>query len=196
MGRFMKKTLTMTFFYLALCFPGNGIETAVAATSVSIDHIGGFFAPDTICVERPIFFYLRLTNETAVDLSHITNGFRIYSPDDVKWTAMIGDTVGDPGGTQFDSGLFINHFSISGSGADTVGFDGRADTGRGLIAGYNAIAYRVTIGPIALEHYGKQICIDSAWFPPAGEWLWSSKDSLYQPTWNGPYCYTIYRPPG
>ena len=41
------------------------------------------------------------------------------------------------------------------------------------------------------------ICIDSSWFPPANDWLWSRyagdlETPFSYPSWDGPYCYTIY----
>ena len=122
----------------------------------------------------------------------MTAGFRVHSDDDATWTTMTLDTlnVGISWSEMWDSigGFFINPFGVTGSCADTIGI-GALGILNGLPAGFDAVAFAITIGPIAAEHEGKTICLDSCYYPPFGYWVLSGSDGSFE--WDGPHCFTI-----
>lgn len=186
--------------------------------SITLENITGSMwhgQPDSIMAGSTYTFNLRLTGggviidttiygdpitpdsikiDTITAYTGITNGFAVYSPDGATWTTTVGDTLGPLGETQFDLIFSINPKSITGSGADTIGFGGIALAGTGVVAGFDDVPYAITIGPITggASAHGKTICLDSTFYPPTGEWLWAS--SIFteaRPTWDGPHCYTV-----
>ncbi|MDH4034946.1 MAG: hypothetical protein OEV80_14225, partial [candidate division Zixibacteria bacterium] len=64
-------------------------------------------------------------------------------------------------------------------------------TSTGLPPGWDDIAATIAT-QVDPSEIGKTLCIDSAFFPPSGAWLWSGVGS---PAWNGPYCWDIIPPP-
>jgi hypothetical protein len=161
--------------------------------SITLDHVDGLYAPDTIPVGQEITFYVRLTGD-ADNHSGITNGFRIYSPDGAQWGTTVGDTLPLGWPQMFSLVYSIASFSIDGQAADTVGFGGSYNplNSVGLPAGFNSVSYTVTIGPIDPQYHGKTIVLDSSYYPPIGRWKWGGPDVF--PSWDGPHVYTIYDP--
>jgi hypothetical protein len=166
----------------------------VHGQSITIDSIGGLHNgnPSEIVADgaTDIAFYIRFVGDGDTH-GGISNGFRVFSGDGASWTSTQGDTLGI-GKAQFDGGFFINPFSVTGSGADTLGFSAFRFFGSGLPAGYDDVAYVIQIGPIDASHHGKTICIDSSWYPPSGLWKWSGVDVV--PNWDGPHCFTCKDP--
>ncbi|MFH1373453.1 MAG: hypothetical protein ABII79_06650, partial [bacterium] len=165
-------------------------DTTTAA--LSLDSVSGAYG-DTIPTGQEVTFYIHMKgDDTAWEA--IQNGFQIYSLDGAQWDTTIADTINHswvPG--MFDI-FVINPFSTDGWAADTVGFAAIDIFGsRGLTAWFDETAYTLTIGPIDPWHHGKTICLDSCWFPAAGDWLWSTQSGMYQitPGWDGPHCFTI-----
>ena len=182
--------MKLRFFVLLSIMVLGGYGMA-SAQSISLDHTDGLLDATHLDTGVPVTFYIHIAGD---DTSHsgITNGFRVYSGDGAVWNPMAGDTVG-LGKTQFDGGFFISPFSVTGSGADTIGFGGFRFFGSGLPAGYDDIAYTLAVGPIAESEIGKTICLDSAFYPPTGVWKWAGPD-VY-PAWDGPHCFAIGPPP-
>ncbi|NOY88141.1 MAG: T9SS type A sorting domain-containing protein [FCB group bacterium] len=166
----------------------------------TIDHVDGAYGTqDSIQTGVPVVFYIRTTNDSNYIFGVGTNGFRIYSPDSATWGGTVPDTV-YPGWSAFWAfGFYLNAYSVDGAGADTVGFGGIGglSTGPGLPAGFDSVTYSITIGPIDTTNHGKTICIDSSYYPPAGEWLWGADppNNGISPNWYAtPQCYTIINP--
>lgn len=170
---------------------GNGHEPG---EQVTLDSIDGLYAIDSVKTDTLITFYIRLTNNTGDTITGFTHAFRVYSPDGAQWTTAIGDTTGTVGKAQFDLVFSLNGFSVTGSGADTVGFGGVKLYGPGLLPGFDDIAYTVQIGPISTSYHGRTICIDSSWFPPAGDWVWATSGGTVHPNWDGARCFWIVNP--
>lgn len=171
------------------------------STSITLDSVDGLWpgTTDIIEVDEPITFYLRITNDSTYNFYGIANGFRVYSPDGAQWSGTVADTLpidfggGDGWKDIFDLVYAIISFSTDGSGADTVGFWGASLFGSGLPAGFDAVAYTITIGPIDVSNYGKHICLDSSYFPPTGQWLWAVQGApIVVPSWDGQHCFTIF----
>jgi len=159
---------------------------------VILDNVDGLTAPNSVGSNDLITFTFRLTNGSLKSVYGINQGFRVYSPDGAQWTTTVGDTTGILGLAQFDQGVFINEYSVNGSGADTIGFVMNRQLGTGMINGFNDNVFTLTIGPINVNDDGKTICIDSCWFPPNNPWQWAMSDAVAMcPTWEGPFCYGI-----
>lgn len=138
----------------------------------------------------PLAFRMGMHNDAATCVNGFTNGFRIYSPTGATWTETTGDWTGVIDNSDFDLIFGINRYSCNGSNADTIGFYGSVMSNTcGMPAGFDEITHTITIGPIPSYHAGGHICIDSAWFPPSGTWLWAPSFPIT--TWSGPHCYDI-----
>ncbi|MCK4606507.1 MAG: T9SS type A sorting domain-containing protein [candidate division Zixibacteria bacterium] len=169
---------------------------APTVASVTIDPLTGTQGPNQIPTDRPVDFDMRFTNNTGDTIMGFMNGFEVYSPDGAQWGTTEGDTTGVWTMDNFNAILSVNHFSVTGSGADSVSFGGVVippfGDYTGMPSGFNDVPFTITVGPIDSAYSGKTLCIDSAWTPPMGTWAWQSMTDVYIPAWHGPYCYTIY----
>ncbi len=160
--------------------------------ALSLERVEGLNATDGLQMGVPVAFYLRMTNSSGGNVMGITNGFRVYSDDGAEWTTTTGFALGTLNWkANFNITWGIDHLGVTGTGADTVGFGGAGFAG--LPADFDDTAYTVTIGPIAEEHNGKTICIDSSFYPPSGVWKWApggGADNIF-PDWDGPHCFTV-----
>ncbi len=163
----------------------------VFSQAITLDGVTGGISNDTIYVNQQVQFNLRINSGPNAH-SGITNGFQIYSPDGAEWTTTVGDTISHGWSDLFDLIYGVDHFSITGSGADTVGFGGAKLFASGLPANFNEIAYTISIGPVDAMYHKTQICLDSAFYPPSGTWKWAGPEDF--PTWDGPHCYTVIDP--
>ena len=179
----------VVLYALALCF----LPVYAAGNSVSLESVSGSTNVDTVAA-GPVTFNLRMT-VTGADVQGLTNGFRIYSPDGATWGTPTGDSTGgisDAFGGGMDMWT-ITYFSANGSIADTVGFSGVSVTAPDLPSGFDAVALLINV-TLQSDDIGKTICIDSAFYPNAGYWLWSGGGST-TPDWSGPHCFTIVNCP-
>jgi hypothetical protein len=209
----MKRTsLFVAFAALVLSF-----GLAYGQGMMSLDHVVGNFtygAPvaigDTVQTGVPIEFYIRWNNTTGANIIGATTGFRVYSEaaegnavfGAITWLPkLVGTTIIDlfPGWhtTYFDYSCDMNPYGVGGAGADTIGFAGTKKYG-GIPIGFSEVVYMVAVPAIAETEVGKHICIDSSFYPPTNEWLWSSDtgdpgDVL--PAWSGPHCFYIFKVP-
>ncbi len=171
-----------------LTFAGSSL--ADPEGSISLDTVIGQTGIDSICVGT-VRFRLRVTVSITSDpVTGFTNGFKVYSPDGATWGVPVGDTVSGIGDA-FNIVVSINYYSADGSGADTIGFGGVATLGTGWPPGYDDVPFSITIHP-DIADTGKTICLDSAWYPPGGDWLWASGGNSASPAWSGPHCFTVY----
>jgi hypothetical protein len=166
---------------------------AVFATGLTLDHVDGLYATDTIQVGQPVTFWIRITNG---DTAHggITNGFRVYSPDGAEWGATVPDTVALNWASMFSLVFAIKSVDVDGVASDTVGFGGSYNplSSVGIPANFDSVSYSITIGPIDAQYHGKTIVLDSSFYPGIGSWKWAGPDAY--PTWGGPYTFTIFDP--
>jgi hypothetical protein len=186
----------MTFRVLLLLILAQFLSSEVSSQAISLDSVDGLHATDSIIADgnTSIVFYLRLTNCTfATDA--ISNGFRIFSDDGAEWNNTIGDTLSGLGiKDMFDQLFVINPWSITGSGADTIGFAGSRIFSTGLPADFDDVMLKISIGPITpgVGNHGKTITLDSSFFQPSGTWKWTGCATLIQ--WDGPHTFTIVDP--
>ena len=169
---------------------GIGDECDSNRGAISIDGEG----TATISIGSPVLFDIRMTNSTDRQMQGFSNGFRIYSPEGAEWTNTSGSWTGTLDDTHFDLVLSINPYGVTGTGSDTIGFAGSIMMGPGMPSDFDDVAFSIEIGPIDAAHVGKQICIDSCFYPPFNPWKWivePTKNLDLFPVWGGPYCYTI-----
>ena len=184
--------------YLVLLLPLLMFASgSVFGQAFSVDNVVGLYNTDTLKATDQVVFYLRMSNlDSGKNVAGIANGWRVYSPDGATWTQTTIDTVYHGFKDIFTLVFGGFAFSVDGTVSDTVAFAGSYLGGAGLPAGFNEIAYSVTIGPIdPSTNHGKQICIDSAYFRPTGTWKWvftgATGGGNSFPSWDGPHCYTI-----
>ncbi len=186
----MKRTVLLIAIALTMLLIGQA-----HGQSISLNHVDGLVGGSSIGTGSAVVFHLRVSNPTDTNFDGIANGFRIYSPDGATWSATHHDTTGTLGMTQFDGGVFLPKFSADGQGADTVGIGALRFFSTGLPAGFDNVAFTITIGPIDPVHSGKTICLDSSYYPPSGIWKWAASGSVNAfPAWDGPHCYTVSAP--
>jgi hypothetical protein len=176
--------LCSLLFLTSIILGGYGMAEA---QSVSLDHTDGLIDATHLDTGVPVTFHIRFAGDGSTH-GGVTNGFRIYSDNGATWGTVVGDTVGISK-AQFDLLTYIEYFSVTGSGADTVGFRASRLFGPGLLAGFNDIAYTLEIGPLDPIDNGKSICLDSTFFPPNNVWKWAGPDVF--PAWDGPHCFII-----
>lgn len=174
---------------------GDGENGHEPGEQVTLDSIDGLYAADSVKTDTLITFYIRLTNNTGDTITGLTHGFRISSPDGATWDTTTGIDAGGIITEMFKQDVIINSFSVSGTGADTIGFGGfRMVTGTGIPDGFDEVAFAVQIGPISTSYHGRTICIDSSWYPPGGDWLWATSGDPIHPNWDGARCFWIVNP--
>jgi subtilase family serine protease len=135
---------------------------------------------------------LELTNNSGVPIKGVGQGFRVYSPEGATWTTVRGlfDMSPTPL-TGWDLGCQFIPEQIHGQGADTVGFMDARFSGAAWPSGTGQnMVYQMSLGPIDPAYEGYHICVDSSWFP-GGEWFWTDANQEYEPSWEGPYCFTV-----
>ncbi len=170
---------------LAAFGQGQGVYT--------IDHVDGLWNTDTLNINTPITFYIRTNNNSGVNVTGHSNGFRIYSNSDAQWAQTVPALTGTITPSMFEQ-VFVNEFSLDGMGADTIGFAGFRLFATGIPDGFNEITYTITVGPIDASYHQGDICIDSTFYPPISQWTWSTPEGDKFPDWGGPFCYTIFDP--
>jgi hypothetical protein len=178
------------------------LENGVPSTG----HYGG----DTVLLNSLVTFTFRLTQNAPCTLVAFTNGFEVYTTLSAAdpttsgyFDTIQGDTVQIPGGWlyyaythpngHFDE-VFINLFSADGLGKDTISFDGFWLSGHapGFMVGFSDDVWYVRTTP---HVDGDTLCVDSAWFRPTNNWIWSlmpgCESQMAIASWGGPYCFHV-----
>jgi len=159
-----------------------------------LDNVTGQYGTTGIKTGVPVTFTMRAINNSGEYITGMSNGHRVYSPEGASWDTLTADSV-PTFAAMFDIGFFIVRTNVNGVSPDTVGFGAVTGLGQqpGMPDGYNDLAYSITIGPIDSVYDGQTICLDSSWFPPSGDWLWTYPigDPIY-PDWSGPHCFTVH----
>ncbi len=163
---------------------------------VTLDHVDGLYAVDSLRTGVAIRFHIRLNNTTPDTVAAFSHGFEVYSPNGARWGTTTADVTADLIQTLFDGGMFVRPINTSGSASDTIGVGGFRITGLGLVPGFDDVAFSVGIGPIDQVYHGRLVCLDSTFFPPGGTWLWATTgiNTNYYPDWDGAHCFWIINP--
>lgn len=188
---------------LAICMLVFSLS-ALAETSVSIKVSGpGVVNDSTLKVGEKVTFELYTTNDTI--RTGFTIGMAIRS-DDIKKIIHVADSGnglnagGDVKGhngwhdkSVWDlNGVFIKENDWDGILPDLLGIGGIAIK-RGYkkdTEGLKKLTWEVIIPEAG------NLVIDSAFFPPGGEWMFSSPPTVereHYPTWYGPYKYKVIK---
>jgi len=188
---------------------------------MTLDHVDGLVEGETDILEvgTDITFYIRFTTPGAPNEANIkgsSNGFRVYSTGDATWTPITWSPYYDESippfgawvypyeywGQYYNGAVKLNDFSVTGEGADTIGFAGYSDPSsppysEGIPPGFSEVVYTITT-QVDAGQVGEELCLDSCFYPPENEWLWSTDTGVagvstgdVYPEWNGPHCYTI-----
>jgi len=215
----MKLRLLIVFCSLLLA---AGVVSA-QVTEIVLDTVTETHDDTLLLAGAEHVFYLRVTNTNYTSYNP-TNGFRIFSEDGAQWSYPYADTTIDTSitpnptpppildtiiGTTITyakvdstykaefSQFFINHFSLTGSDADTTGFAGVGmGTSEGIPIGWDTLTYELIIQS-RLEDAGKHICIDSSWYYPGGTWKWAPLNIAFPqvtPDWSGKQCFRVIDP--
>jgi len=118
------KNLKNLFLVIMLvsCFAFSA--SAQTAGSITLVHVDGLLAPDTIAVGQPIVFHFRLVNNSGQSIFTFNNGFTVYTPDAAVWETTFGSFT-DAIDINMIDGLGQNQTSTDGSGADSIAFFGQ-----------------------------------------------------------------------
>ncbi|MFH1688094.1 MAG: hypothetical protein ABIE70_11325 [bacterium] len=182
---------TIAAFFIPLIVVLATFSASHAQNAVSLDHVDGLTGDGKLRTSQPLVFHIRLTNGTGQAIGGSTNGFRVYSPDGAAWSPITADSVALSWGNIYDGGLYFSSFGVTGTGADTIGFGGFAMQMPGLPDDFDAIAYMLTT-QVASDQVGKTLCLDSAYYPPIGHWVWAlGPGGEIDPAWDGPHCWEI-----
>jgi hypothetical protein len=163
---------------------------ALGAIEIVLDN-----SPATI-EDAPTRFELRATY-TPGDGSTVVgfnSGFRVWTHANGFYTDNFSpityDTFSIGWLNRFNIGFFFVPFGIDGFGADTIGFGGVGFLSNGgLEDGFSQPVWSISTVPSVA---GDTICLDSSFFPPAGEWIWAPHQKPpIPPAWYGPYCFEV-----
>ncbi|MCK4461854.1 MAG: hypothetical protein KAW46_08605, partial [candidate division Zixibacteria bacterium] len=168
---------------------------------ISVSHVDGLYAPSALEADgaQLVTFFIHFNNDGIEHMRGPNNGFHVFSPDGVSWTTMTYRKLATIDWSTNFMFFFMTPLSITGSGADTIGFGGTGGQFPmiGIPGEFNDTVYALTIGPLSQADHGKVICIDSCFYPVSGAWKWAGGivDSVLLgdrfPTWTGPHCYTL-----
>lgn len=161
----------------------------------------------------PVTFTMMLAVDPSdpANIYGVTNGWTVYLTDGggtplANALSLTAYTVKVLDEAYIDAAGFGTGFGFDGGQPATEFFDGTSPEMLG-VAGFNffkeglpsglTVADYVTITTSTFpkaeyDGVGNQLCIDSAFYPPGGYWLWSDSDPKdREPFWGGPYCWTI-----
>lgn len=194
------KRISFLIAFASLMLLASGL--AQGASEIKLDNgvpVTGYLGGDTVYADSAVRWNFRLIytpgNDTA--MAGLSNGFRV-------WTHSGGSYTDSFSAITYDSfpwawsdifpataGLVLYPFSIDGIGADTVGFGGtKMLAGSGIVDGTDSLCWWIETTPTT---DGDTLCIDSAFYPPAGHWVWArSMGPEFTPDWSGPHCFHVY----
>jgi hypothetical protein len=179
----------------------------------------GYLSGDTVIMGGLVTFTFRLNQDAPCALAAFTNGFEVYTKlsaanpgntgyfDAITPAGTAYDTIMIPDGWlyypthtlgKFDDVFWVEN-SCDGKGKDTIGIGGIWTSGKapGIAVGFSDDVWYVRTTP---HTNGDTLCIDSAWFRPSNDWIWSmlpicvvGNDTIqsFFPTFGGPYCYHV-----
>ncbi len=183
----MRRTLPSLALCLLLCLPCVAVWGQDG--SLSLDHVSGLNANGKLSTDDTITYFIRLTNNTGLNITLYTLGLRVYSDDPITWDTTLGETTGVVTAEMVEN-FFLNPYSVDGMAADTLGFGGFRLQKPGIPDGFDEIVFRVKIPPIGREAHGATICIDSSFYRPNNYWIWAVTGAQpFLPGWDGPHCF-------
>ncbi len=167
---------------------------AYGQSDISVDHVDGLASPTQVAAGQTVTFHIRYTQNGPAAVTGSTNGFKVYSPDGAVFSPITYAETGAITPDMYDGGTFLTPFSIDGIGADTIGYGGFKLFKPGLEPGFDEIVLTISTSVEPNTYDGLSLCIDSAFYPPGGAWVWSSAPDV-NPTWTNGGCFEIYTIP-
>ncbi len=152
---------------------------------------------DTICVGEEVLIQVSISNSTQITGVVLT--FSIYSMDGVEWdwlTQPDGKNVSIVPDSRWDEyfGYVLTNYATDPP---------NGDQGDSIFVSFFEPFTIMPAGP--LEHMLNihlkptrtgTLCIDSSFIPPSDpQWNYHAMGELIQPTWGGPYCFTVIEAP-
>ncbi len=188
-----------------------------ATNTVFVDAVasGETEPADTLTTGSNYEFRIWLENDFL--LSAIQLGMQIYSPTGATWswntqtggygpngqgtggqyvTGVAGSRMDPPDTTWDMSGFIVAEKNVDGLSPDTL-FPGGMAVWNGLPAGpsEHVMSFHFTPNDTGTAGPVGMICIDSAYVPPAGKFIFVDASAVtYVPTINGPFCFPISSP--
>lgn len=190
------------FAYCAIVILVGFFSPRPSHAGISLDPIVGPWPTDTLECGVPVEFRLRWSGDVGGDVTSSSNGFVLHdNGSGAIWSYPLGTDVGGLWNPGIDWSVyyylwFVNVFPnpLSGGPSDTIGFGGFT-LFTGIPDGFDSI-FAVIPVEFDCSQAGKQICLDSSWYWPSNQWVWSVSGDLYSPTWDGPQCFSIACNPG
>jgi hypothetical protein len=191
-------------FTAALMVLSFGLANAQDVADITGDPVGSWIDGSSVYVNTntPITWTIHFTVATGVVLAG-SNGWEVYlsdtdggapdpagifDADSVTATALVSFA------SWWNGGLYYNSFSNDGMGVDTVAYGGYSTSTVGIPIGTDEDVYSI-MTQVRIEDTTRFLCIDSAYYPPGGEWLWSTSAGDVHAAWGGPYCWEIKKLP-
>lgn len=180
-------------FILAILVLSFGLANAQSVVLTSVNEFGS----DTLGTGPCNFEFTWDNTGAPAPLSGFTNGFAFSLTGGTRDAVQVDslfydDAVRNCG--NFDSGGKINKFSWDGLGTDTIGLGGFYMSDVGMAVGATCLMAKFSVN-INADADGETFCIDSAWYPPGGDWLWSFDAGTADCGWAGPFCWLMYEVP-
>jgi hypothetical protein len=203
----MKRIPLLIALVLIFSFGLTFGQAAIHVNTVGLYNNGG---TPSVGIDKPVTFEISYENNLPGDTLWVagsTNGFQVYGPDVFQTVVATWADISDAGHTGWDTeydvpvtpiNIFknffdgvksITHRSCDGLGADTVTLATSINYYLGFPPGYNDNVMDINTMVSNLDDTLNQLCIDSAFWPPSGTWMWAPGGV---PAWNGPLCYDIF----
>jgi hypothetical protein len=166
------------------------------ADEITLHHMDGLNPgdPTQVLTNIPITFYMDLDNSSIYAITGTQCSYRVWMVGGGARTAIVADTENIGWEDIFDLVFAINYFSADGTGSDSVMIGGSRLMGPGIASGFNGEVYNITTQAASTAD-GDTLCIDSAFTPPGGEWLWAmsgGSPTTFVPGWSGPHCFEVF----
>ena len=197
---------------LGFCLLGS----IACAANIDIEKVTGVVGGNKLPIGTCLKVYIKLTNDFPVNITSLSNGFTVDSPDGAVWYphAFVDTGVSFTRDLVFDTTFYVtwtdssteygdnwtNYFElynaltywepVLGAVVDTAAFWAIKQTGSGLAPGTSVVPWLLQIDSVASSSIGRTICIDSSAVRDV-PWGWFNGGNTYVPTWDGPYCFEI-----
>ncbi|MDH3891719.1 MAG: hypothetical protein OEV49_11600 [candidate division Zixibacteria bacterium] len=162
---------------------------------VWLDEVEGLMDGEIPIPGGPVTFHMSHQNYDPVNkVKGMVNGYELCATGGVTWVGSWGLDPSFPANDWFDLVFSIGQFGWDGAGCDSVRFGGSVMVGTGLPPGFFGPVYYITVDFDDNSAFiGETFCLDSAYCPPSGNWMWSygSAVGAFPPDWDGPHCFDL-----
>jgi len=172
-----------------------------AQVGVEVQVVEGFWSDgqqNYLSTTGEIVFGIRYYNYSDSTVGSFRSGYRLTATSGVQWDHTWIEGNDGPGGLWHFTIITEECLDCDGVPPDLVAFNAMPAMFGGMPHGYDEEALRVgvVLGDGNETLNGNTLCIDSSFFPPNGNWLWSYSGfgGSFVPAWNGPLCYEFRGP--